>query len=58
MPKAAQAFYVKVFEKVYKTDAWQGYLKKKGLIPGWMTGDTLTKYFVNEREVHRKLLGK
>ncbi|MEE2746262.1 MAG: tripartite tricarboxylate transporter substrate-binding protein [Pseudomonadota bacterium] len=58
MPKAAQAFYVGVFEKVYKTDAWQGYLKKKGLIPGWMTGDALTKYFVNEREVHRNLLKK
>ena len=56
MSKDAQAFYVGVFDKVYKTDAWQSYLKKKGLIPGWMTGDKLTKYFIHERAEHRKLL--
>jgi tripartite-type tricarboxylate transporter receptor subunit TctC len=51
-----QAFYVGVFDKVYKTAAWQNYLKTKGLIPGWLTGDKLTKYFVAEREAHRILL--
>jgi putative tricarboxylic transport membrane protein len=56
MSKAAQNFYVAVFQKVYKTEAWQSYLKKKGLIPGWMQGEKLTKYFVKEREAHRKLL--
>ena len=54
--KDAQAFYVGVFEKVYKTDAWQKYLTTKGLIPGWLTGDKLTQYFIAEREAHRKLL--
>jgi tripartite-type tricarboxylate transporter receptor subunit TctC len=54
--KDVQAFYVGVFDKVYKTEAWQTYLKKKGLIPGWLTGDALTKYFVHERAEHRKLL--
>jgi putative tricarboxylic transport membrane protein len=54
--KDVQAFYVDVFDKVYKSKAWQGYLKKKGLIPGWLTGDALTAYFVKEREAHRKLL--
>ena len=56
MPKDAQDFYVSVFEKVYKSDAWQKYLTSKGLIPGWLTGNELQTYFVAEREKHRKLL--
>jgi putative tricarboxylic transport membrane protein len=51
-----QAFYVKVFGAVYKSDEWQGYLKKKGLIPGWLTGKALTDYFVEEKAAHAKLL--
>ena len=54
--KDVQDFYVSVFEKVYKSDEWQGYLNKKGLIPGWLTGGALTDYFVAEREAHRKML--
>jgi putative tricarboxylic transport membrane protein len=56
MSKDAQAYYVGVFDKVYQSSAWQGYLKKKGLIPGWLTGKALTSYFVKERAAHRKLL--
>jgi tripartite-type tricarboxylate transporter receptor subunit TctC len=56
MSKDAQAFYVSVFDKVYKSDAWQGYLSKKGLIPGWLTGSKLQSYFVAERAKHAKLL--
>jgi tripartite-type tricarboxylate transporter receptor subunit TctC len=51
-----QAFYVDVFDKVYKSSEWQGYLSKKGLIPGWLTGKELTNYFTKEREAHRTLL--
>ena len=54
--KEVQDFYVSVFDKVYKTDEWQNYLKTKGLIPGWLTGKALTDYFVAEREAHRVLL--
>ena len=54
--KEVQDFYVSVFEKVYKSDEWQEYLNKKGLIPGWLTGSALTDYFVAEREAHRELL--
>ena len=54
--KEAQAFYVNVFDKVYKTKDWQNYLVTKGLVPGWLTGEKLTSYFVAEREAHRKLL--
>ena len=54
--KQVQDFYVSVFDKVYKSDEWQNYLKTKGLIPGWLTGQALTDYFVAEREAHRALL--
>jgi len=54
--KDVQDFYVGVFEKVYKSKEWQDYLNKKGLVPGWLTGDKLAAYFVEEREAHRKLL--
>jgi len=54
--KDVQDFYVGVFEKVYKSKEWQDYLNSKGLVPGWLTGDKLTAYFVKEREAHRKLL--
>ncbi len=54
--KDVQAFYVDVFDKVYKSAEWQDYMSKKGLIPGWLTGDALTAYFIENREVHRKLL--
>ena len=54
--KDVQAFYVGVFDKVYKSAEWQDYMSKKGLIPGWLTGDALTAYFIENREVHRKLL--
>ncbi len=54
--KEVQAYYVDVFSKVYESKAWQDYLSKKGQLPGWLTGDKLTKYFVSEREAHRKLL--
>ena len=54
--KEVQAFYVGVFEKVYESKEWQDYLDKKGLIPGWLTGSELTKYFIKERAAHRDML--
>lgn len=51
-----QAFYVDVFEKVYNSEEWQSYMSGKGLIPGWLTGDALTEYFLEGREIHRALL--
>ncbi len=54
--KEVQAFYVGVFDKVYKSKDWQDYLSSKGLVPGWLIGQELTDYFVAEREAHRTLL--
>jgi len=56
IPVDAQKFYEGVFKKVYDTEEWQSYMKKKGLIPGWLTGVKLTRYFIEEREKHRALL--
>jgi len=54
--KDVQDYYVSVFDKVYQSTEWQEYLDKKGLIPGWLTGDALTEYFIAEREAHRQML--
>lgn len=54
--KDVEAFYVGVFEKVYKTEEWQKYMTSKGLIPGWLTGKALAEYFVAERAKHKDLL--
>jgi tripartite-type tricarboxylate transporter receptor subunit TctC len=58
LPEGAQEFYVDLFERVYKSSEWQDYLVKKGLIPGWLTGDKLQAYFVAEKGKHAKMLGK
>ncbi len=54
--KDVQAFYVGVFKKVYDSKEWQDYLKTKGLVPGWLTGPKLAAYFLEERDLHKKLL--
>ncbi len=54
--KDVQAYYVDVFSKVYKSNEWQDYLSMNGMIPSWLTGAELTKYFVAGRAAHRKLL--
>lgn len=56
MPAEVQAYYVQVFEQVYKSKDWQNYLTTKGLLPGWLTGQALQDYFLKGREDHRKLL--
>ncbi len=56
MPKEAQAFYEGVFRKVYDSDEWISYSKKKSLKRAWLTGDELTAYFIAERKKHRALL--
>ena len=49
-------FYTALFKKVYQSQDWQNYLEKKGLIPGWLTGDELQEYFLAERARHAKLM--
>jgi tripartite-type tricarboxylate transporter receptor subunit TctC len=54
--KDVQAFYVGVFRKVHESPEWVKYTSEKALDRAFLTGDELTKFFVGEREMHRKLL--
>jgi tripartite-type tricarboxylate transporter receptor subunit TctC len=56
MSKGAQKYYQKVFSKVYETSEWQGYMKKKSLRGAFLTGKKLKKYWVKEKDIHRKML--
>ncbi len=58
MSKEAEAFYRGVFAQVYATDEWQGYMKKKSLRGGFLTGGALKKYWANEKTIHRAMLKK
>jgi len=54
--KDVQKYYVDLFEKVYKSEEWQGYCKKQALQCAWLTGDPLQKYFLAERAKHKDVL--
>ncbi|MEE9251072.1 MAG: tripartite tricarboxylate transporter substrate binding protein [Alphaproteobacteria bacterium] len=56
MSKEAETFYRGVFAQVYATDEWQGYMKKKSLLGGFLTGEALMKYWKRERAIHKKIL--
>lgn len=56
MSKGAQKYYQKVFSAVYKTEEWQGYMKKKSLQGEFLTGKKLKKYWAKEKEIHRTML--
>jgi tripartite-type tricarboxylate transporter receptor subunit TctC len=52
MSKEAEAYYRDVFQKVYSTDEWQGYMKKKSLQGDFLTGQALKDYWMRERTIH------
>ena len=56
MSAEAQAYYQGVFEKVYNSDEWQEYMKKKSLRGDFLTGDALKAYWKNERAIHETML--
>ena len=56
MPKDAQAFYEEVFRKVNDSADWKKYTSEKALDRDFLAGDDLQKFFLQEREAHRKLL--
>ncbi|MFQ5784398.1 MAG: Bug family tripartite tricarboxylate transporter substrate binding protein [Alphaproteobacteria bacterium] len=58
MSKEAEAYYRGVFARVYATDEWQAYMKKKSLQGGFLTGGALKNYWAREKENHRKMLIK
>ncbi len=56
MSRGAQKYYQKVFSKVYETDEWQQYMKKKSLRGEFLTGKKLKKYWAAEKEIHMQML--
>jgi tripartite-type tricarboxylate transporter receptor subunit TctC len=56
MSDDAAEFYRNVFTKVYESDEWQEYKKKKSLLGDFITGDDLQTYWVGALANHRKLL--
>ena len=58
MSKEAQDYYNGLFTKVFNSEEWQTYRKKKALVGPALSGKELMDYWKKERDVHRKMLIK
>ena len=58
MSADAEAYYIGLFTKVFNSEEWQGYRKKKSLQGDLLTGKALMDYWKNEREIHKTMLIK
>ena len=58
MSADAEAYYVDLFTRVFNSDEWQTYRKKKSLQGDLLTGQKLMDYWKNEREIHKNMLIK
>ncbi len=58
MSPEAEAYYRGVFQKVYKSEEWQHYMKTKSLQGEFLTGADLKAYWAREKEIHRQMLQK
>ncbi len=58
MSKEAAAYYQGLFKKIFASSEWQGYMKKKSLQGGFITGDALMKYWKREGAVQKGILMK
>jgi tripartite-type tricarboxylate transporter receptor subunit TctC len=56
MSDEAAAYYSALFAKVYATDEWQGYMKKKSLRGKFLTGAALKTYWAREKDIHKAML--
>jgi len=58
MSKGAASYYQGLFRKIFDSKEWQGYMKKKSLQGGFLTGDALMKYWLREKAVQKAILIK
>ncbi len=58
MSDGAKKYYLDLFTKVFNSQEWQTYRKKKALVGPALSGDELMAYWKKEREIHRKMLIK
>ena len=56
MSKEAEDYYRGVFKKVYDSEEWQTYMKKKSLQGDFLTGEDLKKYWAREKAIHETML--
>ena len=56
MSAEAETFYRNVFAQVFASDEWQGYMAKKSLLGGFLTGGALKSYWARERAIHEVIL--
>ena len=56
MSEEAATYYRQLFAKIYASDEWQGYMTKKSLQGGFITGDILMRYWLKEKAVHKVML--
>jgi len=56
MSKEAETFYRNLFSRVYASDEWQNYMEKKSLQGGFLTGNSLKRYWAREKKIHRAML--
>jgi tripartite-type tricarboxylate transporter receptor subunit TctC len=58
MSKDAETYFRGVFAQVYATEEWQGYMSKKSLQGGFLTGKELKAYWAREKANHEAMLKK
>lgn len=58
MSKDASSYYQGLFTKVFNSEEWQGYMKKKALQGDMLSGSALMDYWKKERDIHKKMLMK
>lgn len=56
MADEAAAYYQALFQKVYESEDWQSYMKKKSLYGDFLTGAALKDYWAREKEIHKTML--
>ena len=58
MSDDAAAYYQGLFETIYNTPEWQGYMESESLSPLWMTPDETRAYWNTQIARHKELLAK
>jgi len=58
MSAEAKSYYQGLFALVYVSKEWQGYMKKKSLQGGFLTGHALMSYWMREKSVQKGILQK
>ncbi len=56
MSDEAAAYYQDLFQKVYESPEWQGYLESESLSPLWMNPEEQKAYWELQMDVHKQLL--